>query len=64
MVSEQVRGDFPQTVWSVADRVAPVEGQLENQRLGIYHGYPMLANEPLTERVLEKWKCHADRVSD
>lgn len=64
LVSEQVRGDFPQTVWSVTDHGAPVEGQLENQLLGIYHGYPMPANDPLTERVLEKWKCHEDRVSD
>lgn len=64
LVSEQVRGDFPQTVWSVTDRGAPVEGQLENQRLGTYHGYPMPSNDPLAERVLEKWNCHEDRVSD
>lgn len=64
LVSEQVRGDFPQTVWSVTDRGAPVEGQLENQRLGTYHGYLMPANDPLTERVLEKWNRHEDRVSD
>lgn len=53
LVSKQVRGDFPQTVWSVTDCGAPVEGQLENQHKRVYHGYPMPANDTLTESVLK-----------
>lgn len=64
LVSEQVRGEFPQNVWAVTDRGDPVEGQLENRIQGIYHGYPMRSNDPLAKSVLEKWKCHEDRVSD
>ncbi len=64
LVSVQVRGGFPQTVWSVTESGVPVEGQLENQAQGIYHGYPMPTNDPLTKDVLKIWKDYETRVSD
>lgn len=62
LVSVQVRGDFPQTVWSVTDEGAPVEGQLENQDQGIYHGYPMPSHDPLAQKVVKVWRDHEVRV--
>lgn len=46
LVSRQVRGGFPQDIWSVTDNGDPVEAQLENQTLGTYHGYPMPETDP------------------
>jgi hypothetical protein len=56
LVSEQVRGDYPQNVWAVTDAGDPLEAQLENQNLGIYHGYPMSETDPFREIVLERWR--------
>lgn len=64
LVSVQVEGGFPQTVWSVTDSGFPVEGQLENQAQGIYHGYPMPTNDPLAKDVLKIWNDHESRVSN
>lgn len=53
LVSEQVRFDWPQNVWSVTNEVAPLEAQLEHA--GTYHGYPMPMNDAFREVVLERW---------
>lgn len=56
MVSGQIRGGWPQNVWMVddADGVA-YEAQLENAGVGAYHGYPMTADDPFRETVLQAW---------
>lgn len=56
LVSEQKHNGFPQNIWSVTDEGVPVEAQLENQELGTYHGYPLLAHDPFFDMVLSWWE--------
>ena len=58
LVSEQYRGNWPQNVWSVTEGGVPVEGQLENEEIGSYHGYPMQTDDPLWDAVIERWREH------
>ena len=46
LVSEQVRGRFPQNIWAVTVDGYPLEAQLENFQTGTYHGYPMPETDP------------------
>lgn len=55
LVSEQVRGGYPQNVWAVTENGVPLEAQLENELQGLYHGYPMAAADPFRECVLKRW---------
>ncbi|MBZ0151024.1 MAG: hypothetical protein K8J09_05780 [Planctomycetes bacterium] len=55
LVSEQLRRGWPQNIWSVAKNGTPLEAMLDNQARGTYHGYPMLADDPLAKIVLERW---------
>jgi hypothetical protein len=55
MVSLQERGGWPQNVWSVQDG-EPFEAQLENQDQGIYHGYPMPADDDFRITILREWQ--------
>jgi hypothetical protein len=54
MVSCQMRGEWPQNVWAVLDDEA-YEAQLENASLGVYHGYPMPADDDFRRIVLLEW---------
>ncbi len=56
LVSEQVRNGYPQNIWAVTADGCPLEAQLENAEVGIYHGYPMYENDPFREEVLMRWK--------
>lgn len=56
LVSEQMRGEFPQNIWAVTKDGLPLEAELENQAQGTYHGYPMPSTDPLRDTVLELWK--------
>ncbi|MCU0571494.1 MAG: hypothetical protein MUC41_00715 [Syntrophobacteraceae bacterium] len=56
LVSEQMRNGFPQNIWAVTENGCPLEAQLENAEVGIYHGYPMYETDPLCEEVLMRWK--------
>jgi hypothetical protein len=55
MVSSQKRGEWPQNVWAVLDD-EPYEAQLENPSQGVYHGYPMSADDDLRRLVVLEWK--------
>ncbi|OQA09809.1 MAG: hypothetical protein BWY66_00402 [bacterium ADurb.Bin374] len=55
LISNQMRGRFPQNIWAVTSDGAPLEAQLENPDMGIYHGYPLPEHDPFRERVLERW---------
>ena len=55
LVSEQVRGGFPQNVWAVDEDGNPLEAQLENRSQGTYHGYPLAVNDPFRDAVLTCW---------
>ena len=56
LISEQTRGEFPQNIWAVTRDGNPLEAQLENRTLGIYHGYPMPMNDDFRDEVLRRWK--------
>jgi hypothetical protein len=56
LVSEQVRNGYPQNIWAVTDDGCPLEAQLENPEVGVYHGYPMYETDPFREEVLKRWK--------
>lgn len=55
LVSEQMRGGYPQNVWAVTEDGVPMEAQLENESRGIYYGYPLAAADPFRECVLKRW---------
>jgi len=56
LISIQQRNNWPQNVWAVTDNGIPVEAMLENQQTGDYHGYPMLASDPLRAEILARWR--------
>jgi hypothetical protein len=55
LVSEQVRGGWPQNIWAVTASGIALEAMLENRVTGAYHGYPLLDDDPLTALVFERW---------
>jgi hypothetical protein len=54
MVSLQEYEGWPQNVWAVLDNEA-YEAQLENRAQGVYHGYPMPADDDFRRLVLLEW---------
>ena len=59
LVSQSLRNGSPQNIWAVTSNGVPVEAQLENVTLGIYHGYPMPASDPFAQKVISLWR-HTD----
>ncbi|MBN1296796.1 hypothetical protein JXA80_08435 [bacterium] len=57
MVSDQVRGDWPQNIWAVTKDGIPLEAQLENRAMGTYHGYPMPESDPFSNEVVKEWQA-------
>ncbi len=55
LISVQEQNGWPKNVWAVTEDGMAVEGILENQEIGSYHGYPMLLDEPLREEVIKRW---------
>ena len=62
IVSGQIRGRFPQNVWALTETGGAFEAELDNQELGTYHGYPMGANDPFAQTVIQKWHDRKKRV--
>lgn len=56
MVSEQMKGKWPQNIWAVTRDGIPLEAQLENPEIGMYHGYPMPESDPFSHEVIKEWK--------
>jgi len=56
LVSMQARNGFPQNRWTVAANGVPVEAQLENAVLGVYHAYPLQDIDPMYAEILNIWK--------
>lgn len=56
MISEQMKGQWPQNIWAVTSDGIPLEAQLENPESGVYHGYPMLESDPFSHEVIKEWK--------
>ena len=55
LISEQMRGGFPQNIWSVTAKGEPLEAELTNQDTGEYHGYPMPQTDVFRDEVLKRW---------
>ncbi|WP_073101262.1 hypothetical protein [Pollutimonas bauzanensis] len=58
LVSNREEGGWPKNIWSVTESGIPLEAQLENSKIGSYHGYPMPGSDPLSSEVLSRWKDH------
>ncbi len=57
MVSNQMKGDWPQNIWAVTSDGIPLEAQLENPEAGVYHGYPMPESDPFSLEVIKEWEA-------
>lgn len=55
LISENVRGEFPQNVWAVSEDGIALEAQLENAAQGAYHAYPMSLDDDFRNEVLKRW---------
>ena len=55
LVSDRDTNGWPKNIWAVSKSGVPLEAQLENQILGIYHGYPMPESDPLASEVVKRW---------
>lgn len=58
LVSNREEGGWPKNIWSVTESGIPLEAQLENSKIGSYHGYPMPRSDPLSSEVLSRWRDH------
>ena len=55
LVSDRDTNGWPMNIWAVSKSGVPLEAQLENPILGIYHGYPMPESDPLASEVVKRW---------
>ena len=55
LISENMRGEFPQNVWAATEGGIPLEAQLENAAQGTYHAYPMPSTDAFRNEVLKRW---------
>ncbi len=55
LISIQMRGEYPQNIWAVTRDGEVLEAQLENEKQGIYHGYPISCEDPFKKVVLRLW---------
>jgi hypothetical protein len=60
LVSQQVRGNYPQNVWAVTEDGIALEAQLDNRETGSYHGYPMREDDAFRKKVISKWQAHRE----
>ena len=57
MISDRMKGKWPQNIWAVTEVGEPLEAQLENSETGVYHGYPMPESDPFAHEVIKEWKA-------
>lgn len=55
LISVREKDGWPQNVWAVDKKGVPLEAQLENAGLGIYHGYPVPEADKFREMILKRW---------
>jgi hypothetical protein len=60
LVSDRFENQWPKNVWSVMEDETPLEAQLESAVQGIYHGYPMQAEDPFCDEVIEQWRIRSE----
>ncbi|WP_199249223.1 hypothetical protein [[Phormidium] sp. ETS-05] len=65
LVSDRSEGKWPKNVWSVisvGEEEIPLEAQLESSEQGVYHGYPMLKDDPFCEAVIKQWRIRREQA--
>lgn len=62
LISCQMKGEWPQNIWALTDKGEPLEAQLENPDLGVYHGYPMPESDPFSNEVIKEWNIRNANV--
>lgn len=58
-VSIARRDGWPQNVWAISALGEVFEAQLENAAQGVYHGYPMPADDDFRLVVIREWSARA-----
>ena len=56
LISEQIRGEFPQNIWAVTDDGIPLQAALHDRTKGAYHGYPVPQTDPFRQQILRRWR--------
>jgi hypothetical protein len=56
LISEQIRGEFPQNIWAVTDDGIPLQAALHDRTRGAYHGYPVPQTDPFRQQILGRWR--------
>ena len=62
MISDRMKGKWPQNIWAVTEAGEPLEAQLENSETGVYHGYPMPESDPFAQEVIKEWKARHESL--
>jgi hypothetical protein len=55
LISQDSENGYPKNIWAVTDDGIPLEAQLENKILCMYHGYPVSETDPFSEIILDRW---------
>ena len=62
MISQQMKGKWPQNIWALTNEGKPLEAQLENPETGVYHGYPLPESDPFSNEVIKEWQVRDEKV--
>ncbi len=54
LISDREIDGWPKNIWAVRSDGRVFEAQYE--RAGVYHGYPLPAQDPLLQEILETWQ--------
>lgn len=60
LVSDRSINGWPKNVWAVTQDGVPLEAQLENPTVGVYHGYPMPSSDPFAAEVIKRWEAGSE----
>ena len=60
LVSEQMRNDYPNQIWSIRNDKVVFEARLENEVQGNYHGYPLPLDDPFRLILLQRLELLTD----
>ena len=54
LFSKRCRNGWPCNIWAVSKNQVALEARLDNDQ-GIYHGFPMMTNDPLYTEIITYW---------
>ena len=56
LVSNDADQGFPRYIWVVTENGDVLEARCDNPKQGMYHGYPLEHNDPMSDMVIRRWK--------